>query len=372
MFPAGILEPVKGWKKETTLKICLGIDIGGSGLRIRVSNRADPTQFVDLPHVPAHSTADTLKILNELDAAITAQAGDFSCSGAAFAIAGPIKDGVCILTNWAGDVELRTITLDCLPQKLCPRGKTVFLNDLEAGAYGVIAADDQGILEKNFTQLFADKAPKGRMIAKGRTAVMAMGSGLGAAMILKTPFLANPLVVPTEWGHMQIPLVCKEDSNCEFERELIQHISNHYHKGSQCPEFEDISSGRGLRLVYQFFKQKYDGEKLEYDAIDAGDVAGKAKAGEKAARDALLWHYLIFLRSAKNMAISLTCESILLALDNQVKNAWFVAEVEKRLEEEFYHFIRPDWMTGIRVYAQKEILNFNILGTSYMARQIAE
>lgn len=210
------------------------------------------------------------------------------------------------------------------------------------------------------------------MISEGRTAVMAMGSGLGAAMVLKTSFIARPLVVPTEWGHMQIPLVCKEDPNYAFEQELIQHVSAHYHKGSQCPEFEDIASARGLRVVYQFFKQKYDGEKLDYDSIDAGVVAGKAKEGEKAARDALLWHYLIFMRAAKNMGTSLTCDSIILALDNQVKNAWFVAEVEKQLEEEFYHYIRPDWMTNIRVYAQNEILNFNILGTSYMAHQVAE
>ena len=372
MFGEGNIEQVKGWKKDGALKICLGIDIGGSGLRIRVSNQIDHSQFVDLPHIPAHSTADTLKILNELEAAIAKEAGDFSCSGAAFALAGPIKDGVCVLTNWAGEPELRTIALDNLPPKLCPRGKTIFLNDLEAGAYGVIAGDEQGLCEGRFKQLFTDKAPKGKFIADGRTAVMAMGSGLGAAMVLKTPLLTKPLVVPTEWGHMQIPLVCKEDANCQFEQDLIQHVSNHYHKGTQAPEFEDISSGRGLCLVYQFFKQKYDGEKLEYSAIDAGNVAGKAKEGEKAARDALLWHYLMFMRAAKNMATSLTCESIVLALDNQVKNAWFVAEVEKQLETEFYNYIRPDWMTNIRVYAQTEILNFNILGTSYMAQQIAE
>ena len=339
MFGEGNIEQVKGWKKEGALKICLGIDIGGSGLRIRVSNQIDHSQFVDLPHIPAHSTADTLKILNELEAAIAKEAGDFSCSGAAFALAGPIKDGVCILTNWAGEPELRTIALDKLPPKLCPRGKTIFLNDLEAGAYGVIAGDEQGLCEGRFKQLFTDKAPKGKFIADGRTAVMAMGSGLGAAMVLKTPLLTKPLVVPTEWGHMQIPLVCKEDANCQLEQDLIQHVSNHYHKGTQAPEFEDISSGRGLCLVYQFFKQKYDGEKLEYSS---------------------------------NMATSLTCESIVLALDNQVKNAWFVAEVEKQLETEFYNYIRPDWMTNIRVYAQTEILNFNILGTSYMAQQIAE
>ena len=77
------------------------------------------------------------------------------------------------------------------------------------------------------------------------------------------------------------------------------------------------------------------------------------------------------MRAAKGIATSLSCDSVVLALDNQVKNAWFVEAIADTLHDEFYHFIRPDWMKGIRVYTQTEVLNFNILGTSYMASKLA-
>ncbi|EAY23514.1 hypothetical protein TVAG_071780 [Trichomonas vaginalis G3] len=198
-----------------------------------------------------------------------------------------------------------------------------------------------------------------------------MGSGLGAALVVRTPLLKNPLVLPTELGHVQIAPNMKEHKNFQEERELIQHISNHYYNGQLDPEYEDICSGRGLPLAYQFYHQKKTGELLPLEQIDAGEVAKKAIAGEEDAHLALKAHYIFYLRAAKAIATSLSCESCVLSLDNQVKNHAFVMKIMKELEEEFYEFIRPDWMNGLRVYSQKAIRNFNILGTDYMAHAIA-
>jgi glucokinase len=79
----------------------------------------------------------------------------------------------------------------------------------------------------------------------------------------------------------------------------------------------------------------------------------------------------MFLRGAKAIATSMCCDSVVLALDNQVKNSMFVTEISEDLKNEFYHFIRPEWMKGIRVYTQKKFLNFNVLGTDYMAHRLA-
>jgi glucokinase len=101
-------------------------------------------------------------------------------------------------------------------------------------------------------------------------------------------------------------------------------------------------------------------------------IATNAKNGsDKNARLALLWHYKMFLRGAKAIATAMCCDSVVLALDNQVKNSWFVNEISEDLKDEFYDFIRPEWMKGIRVYAQKKILNFNVIGTDYMAHRLA-
>ncbi|KAK8896264.1 hypothetical protein M9Y10_014161 [Tritrichomonas musculus] len=365
------LQAINNWSKTGDhLELCFAVDIGGSGLRVRITNAKDPKQFLDLGHVRAQNTKESLDVFTNLGQALKEIIPPFVSKGAALAVAGPISNGRAVLTNWIGDASARTLVADELPELLFPRGKTVFLNDLEAGAYGIIAAEQDGILESHFLKMWAHDPKVGKsqnIVSTNRTAVLAMGSGLGVALIMNSPMLTGPLVVPTELGHVQIPVVCHKDANCEFENELIQHVSNHYYEGKQTPEYEDIASGRGLCLTYQFFKQKYENVKIPVEQIDAGDVAQSAKEGEKAARKALEWHYRIFMRAAKGVATSLCCDSVVLALDNQVKNAWFVEAISDILHEEFYNFIRPDWMEGIRVFTQTETLNFNILGTTYMA-----
>ncbi|OHT04429.1 putative glucokinase 2 [Tritrichomonas foetus] len=366
------LNPIADWHKSGEhIELCIAIDIGGSGLRVRICNAINTKEFLDLGHVRAQGTQEAISVFNNLGETLKECIPSFVCKSAALAVAGPISNGRVVLTNWAGEPESRTLVADELPEIIFPRGKTLFLNDLEAGAYGIIAAQESGILEKHFEQMWTHKAPKGKIVSDSRTAVLAMGSGLGVALIVKSDLLESPLVVPTELGHMQIPVVCKNDPTSELEYELVQHVSNHYYGGKQTPEFEDISSGRGLCLAYQFFKLKNESKRIPVEQINAGDVAEAARTGDKTARQALEWHYKIFIRSAKAVATSLTCDSLILALDNQVKNGWFVNAIADVLHDEFYNFIRPDWMNGIRVYTQIETLNFNILGTHYMANKVA-
>lgn len=371
MFAPSLIEPINGWKADSKAKVCVGVDIGGSGLRVRISNVNNKDQYVDIPHIRAKSTAELVESLTNIQTGLDEVIKDYESCGAALAVAGPIKNGTVVLTNWPGEPELRTLSLDHLPQKLFPKEKTVLLNDLEAGAYGVIAADELKLLDSHFVQLWKGVAPEGPIVSETRTAVMALGSGLGVALVVKTPLLKDPLVLPCELGHVQVPTVCDKDPGSKEEHELIQHVSEHYYGGAQTPEFEDLSSGRGIQLCYQFFLKRDEGVFKAVEEIDAGEVAVKAHDGDKTAKNALLWCYKLFLRLAKQTATSLQCDSIVMALDNQVKNAWFVEAVSDQLKEEFYNFIRPDWMKGIRVYSQTETLNFNILGNDYMAHQIA-
>jgi hypothetical protein len=61
------LQQLKEWKKkDDMLTICLGVDIGGSGLRIRLSNALDSTNSVDLDHMRAKSTNDVHQIFTSL------------------------------------------------------------------------------------------------------------------------------------------------------------------------------------------------------------------------------------------------------------------------------------------------------------------
>ena len=365
------LRPVANWKNGGAPAFCLGCDAGGSGLRFRLSNYFNPEQRIDLPHQKAKSTKDCLNILNHLYDTIQSVAPGAECKGSAFAVAGPISNNTVTFTNWPGKPSLRTVSLSQFPKGVAPAGRSLFFNDLEAGAYGILAAEKSGILESSFDQLFLDKAPKGPLISSKRTAVLAMGSGFGVALIVKNPLFDVPVVIPTELGHLQIPVRMESSPEYPEERGLMQFLANYYYEGKLCPEYEDVASGRGLPLAYQYLYEKEKGEKVDPAELDAGKIAVKANNGDPIARRALTWHYKIFTRAAKCIATSLSCDSVLLALDNQVKNNEFVRSIEKELSDEFYTWIRPDWMNSVRVYTQKVVLNFNILGTTYMANQIA-
>lgn len=369
MLNASILNPIKAWKSGGKTKICVGVDLGGSGLRARISSVENKNQYVDIPHIPAKSTKSLVDSLTNIQNLLKKTEPTVESHGAAIAVAGPIKNGTVVLTNWPGSPELRTLSLSHLPQLIFPQNKSVFLNDLEAGAYGIVAADEQKIIEPLFTQLWKDVAPSGPVVSDSRTAVMALGSGLGAALIVNNPLSNERFVLPCELGHVQVPVVGRDDPGSQEEYDLVHHVSKFYYGGKQAPEFEDLSSGRGIKLCYQHFLQKYEHVNKNVDDIDSGDVAVLANKGNKAAKAALLWCYKLYLRLGKMIGTSLQCDSIVMALDNQVKNAAFVDSISDELKEEFYNFIRPDWMKGIRVYSQTKVLNFNILGCDYVAHQ---
>jgi glucokinase len=197
-----------------------------------------------------------------------------------------------------------------------------------------------------------------------------MGSGYGVAVILKTQLLDEPLVLGTELGHVQIPAVLEKDPQYEDERGLLQYVSNYYYEGVQMPEYEDVASGRGIVVAFKYALTKR-GKEIPAEVPNAGGIAQLAKAGDEAAREAIFLAHKFFTRSAKSIATSLSCDSILLALDNQVKDLEFVESFVDLLRAEFYTWIRPEWLNGVRVYTQKESLNFNILGTDYMAHRLA-
>ncbi|KAH0791944.1 Glucokinase 1 [Histomonas meleagridis] len=364
------LSVLRKWTKYDHLSICVGVDVGGSGIRVRISNALEiKSEYIDLKHIKVKTTAKAIEALTNIEKSLENLAPDFECKGATIAVAGPIKNGICIITNWEGTKEQRTIHSSCLPSRIFPKDRTFLINDLEAGAYGVIAADKQGILESKFELLFGEAKPGESIINNSRTAVLAMGTGLGGAIIVKSQFLDKPFVFPTEIGHLQIPIVCSGLSHKE-EEEMLENLSSSFYDGKLTPEFEDLCSGKGLCYAYKYLLEKEKGSTSEAE-LDPPKIAEKAQKGDKIARDALLWHYRMFTRAAKIIATSLSCGSILMALDNQVKNSWFISQVAEELATEFNSFTRPDWIKNVKCYTQKEILNFNILGADYMAHQIA-
>lgn len=364
------LAPVLNWRKNNVIPLCLGCDVGGSGIRIRLSSIDDDMKFVNLDHIKASSSKQLINALQRLSKEIKSFSPNIKCYSASMAVAGPNKDNAVTMTNWHGTIEDRSFSLSDLPKDLFPRSKTIFLNDLEAGSYGIYAAFEKGIINEYFEQMWPDVSPKGPIVSNNRTAVLAMGSGLGVGLIVRTALSPKPLVISTELGHLQIPTYGLDHPISKIDWDIVRFASDFYYNGHITPEFEDISSGRGLRLAYMYFLRRDKNQKIDFDTIDAGVIAGMARSGDEIAKKAVAYQYQLLVRLAKGVGTALNCDSLVLALDNQVKDNYIMHEYSDILRDEFQTYIRPNWMKVIRLYTQNKLLNFNILGADYIAHSL--
>ena len=359
------LKKVLTWPKTKVVPICFGADVNGPEMSIRISSALDPKLSVDVCRIPVTSSGELDSAMSEIARTLKRVTPRWKCEGAALALAGPVENNrEVVLTNWRGTLKDRTVKLSEMNSQLFPKGKSTFLNDLEAGTFGACAAEASGQIDDHFEQLFTDVAPKGPVLSDNRSCVFAMGSGLGVGLIVKTKLLREPLVVATELGHLGMPMVGPLHENWEQEKKLFDFASWKWSNGLYQPEFEDISSNRGVEAAYEYLTR---GKRL-----DEATISYLAKEeGDEIAKKALFLQYLYLFREAKLMSVVLGCESLVFALDNAVKNNWLIHEFTEKFRYEFYDYIRPEWMKEVRIYTQKKPLDLNILGANFVAHALA-
>lgn len=347
------------------LKYFVSCDIGGFGLNMRVSDIQDKENYVDLPNYKVNTTTDLLTTLHKVSAEIDSRFKASVCQGSVVSIAGPVENGESgMLTNWPGKMENRKLHVAQLPRRIFPLNKTHFVNDLYAHTYGIYSADIDGKLSDKFQQIWLNQSTRGPLISKSRTAVFSIGSGFGVALIIKDPILPKSYVQSTELGHLHVPSILKE------EYDLIKYVSHHNYNDRSSPEFEDIVSYRGLRMLYQYHYFNQNDYKIPIDEIDANDIIESARKGNEMARKALSDHYKYMIRAAKLLAPTLQCDSVLISHENHQRNNWYFNTIQDDLLKEFRRFSRPNWMHNIRIYNQAKTFNFNILGAQYLAHFI--
>ena len=358
MLQLSQFEPLKKWTFKGKLGFCIGADVGASGMRVRFSNPEKITDFFDLPHTKANCAQDLYNALSILERFVKKASPQSQCVGASYAIPG-IRNGTHITPyNWPEPNSRRTIKTELFPQSVFPKDHNFILNDLEAGAYGLYEMNLEGNLKSYFRKLWGKD---GSVVGNRRTAVMALGSGLGTALLINDTIYDQPLVVSTELGYLQAATVMKRHEKFEKEQKLVKFTSNHYYNNIQMPCYEDFSSGRGICLTYKYFTGKAD--------VPASKIAYLAQQGDKKAFETMKSHYIFFTRLAKNVAISLKCDSVVMALSNQVANDWLIRKIQGDLKKEFYDEGRPHWLDDVRVFSQTKDLNFNLIGATYMAHR---
>ncbi len=151
-----------------------------------------------------------------------------SLSSVCLGVAGPIVDGDCIATNLPWKLTRSSIG------RLTGAEQVTLLNDLQATSWGVLH-----LPETDF-----DLLNPGIENHSGHLAVLAAGTGLGEAVIVKDD--DHIMVMPTEGGHADFAAMD------ELEFQLLQFLQ---HKYGRHISYERVVSGMGIVDVYDFVVQ---------------------------------------------------------------------------------------------------------------------
>ncbi len=208
-------------------KIILTADIGGTnsnfaavGLKnkkysILVKENKDTTKIKDFAAV----VGEVVKNIKNKG---------YDIESGCFSIAGPIIDQRAKMTNASFIVDAKDI------MRKTPLKDLVLINDFEALSYSTLI-----LRKKEFTVLNRGKAEK-----KGNIAIIGAGTGLGKGLMVYDPLKKTHKVVPSEGGHGDVPVYNEE------ELKIIEYISKKY---GNPVEYEDILSGRGLEVLYEYY-----------------------------------------------------------------------------------------------------------------------
>ena len=167
----------------------------------------------------------------ERPAKIPGQPGP-AIAGAAFGVAGPVRQGRCEATNLPWVIDSRELAR----QLALPR--VGLINDWEAGAYGIAPWKDQDFEVLN----------PGVPDARGNRAVIAAGTGLGEVGLFWDGREYRPFA--SEGGHADFA------PRNHLEMGLLDYLLKRHPRVSA----ERVICGQGLFTIYQFLKDRGHGE----------------------------------------------------------------------------------------------------------------
>ncbi len=193
-------------------------DVGGTNLRLALYDLADGV-LVER----RHARVPTREVTRLVDAASAFVAGEPGLEAAAFGVAGPVRDGKAEGTNV-------TFAIDAAAIRAALGVPSVVLNDLEANAWGLaeLAPGDFETLNR------------GEADPRGNGALISAGTGLGEAILFRTPTGFVPM--PSEGGHASF--APRNDEEIELLKTLRL---RHGHVS-----WERVVSGPGLGTLYRF------------------------------------------------------------------------------------------------------------------------
>ncbi len=201
-------------KKPVTI---LAGDIGGTKTNLALY-RADSKSVIQLRE--GRYASREYKSLAEI---VTQFAGDEWPDRICMAVAGPVLNGKVKLTNlsWELDSEAMSSSL---------RIPVIFINDLEANAYGLAGLQAHELAAMH----------PGNLSGKGNIAIISAGTGLGEAGMFYDGKRYHPFA--TEGGHCDFAPRTEQDLELwRFLSRLFGHMS-----------WERVVSGPGIHAIFNF------------------------------------------------------------------------------------------------------------------------
>ena len=199
--------------------------------------------------IPVRETSLQSRQYDSLEAAIERflesgprQSIDAACLG----VAGPVVEGRCVATNLPWIIDEQVLS------RAIPAAKVRLLNDLEAAGHGVL------VLPANELRTLQAGAPK-----RGNIAVIAAGTGLGEAMIVREG--DRKVVIATEGGHTDFA------PRGDLEEDLLRYLRKEFGRVS----VERILAGPGFFNLYRFLRDTGW-------AKESPEVADRVRSGDPA------------------------------------------------------------------------------------------
>ncbi len=212
--------------------IVLAADIGGTNANLAIVRpRKAGAEILFQRNEETSATTDFVSVVNgflEL-----AKDEGYEPKSGCFAVAGPVEVMIdrrrVKMTNVSVIVDSHEI------EEKTSLSHVEVMNDFEAVSYGILELKESDCLTLN----------GGKSLARATRAVVGAGTGLGKSILCFNDAVGDYLPVPSEGGHADLPLLAQEELDlAEFirkERKLRHAIT-----------YEDVLSGRGLEILYQY------------------------------------------------------------------------------------------------------------------------
>jgi glucokinase len=253
-----------------TTPLNLVADIGGTNTRVALADG----KAVRQDSIRRYANAD-FPSLEPVLTRYLAEEGIAQVEGACVAAAGPVRDGVAVMTNLAWTIDAAQLT------RATGAAHTAILNDLQAQGHAL------GHIAPQFLRpLIAGPQQSGAAML-----VVGVGTGMNAAPVHNTA--AGRVVAASECGHIAMPV------RNETDFRLMKFIEGHGPHAHGFAGVEDILAGRGLERLHAFVTH----EAGAMQELGAAQIMQALGAGDPLARQTAALYVRLLGNELGNLAL---------------------------------------------------------------------